>query len=430
MKAVILAGGKGTRISPIADDIPKGMIKINNKPILEYEIECLKKQGIREIILTVGHLGGDIIDYFRDGSGISPVTKKPFDVKIEYYYENRPLGSAGALFKIKDKLTEDFLLINGDLIFDVDLQKFISFHKDHGGIVTLFTHPNNHPYDSALIVADKNAAVQKWISKSDNRACYYRNRVNAGIHILSPQIFNMNINFFKIDLDQHILKPLADSGKMFCYDSPEYVKDMGTPDRFISVSNDLSSGLVHRKNLNNKQKAIFLDRDGTINKYEKFLIDINKFELIDGVSQAIKKINTLGYLVIVVTNQPVIARGELDIEELEEIHNKMETLLGDEGAYIDRIYYCPHHPDGGYEGERKELKKNCWCRKPKPGLLLEAAQDFNIDLSQSWMVGDSLRDIEAGRRAGCKTALIGENLFGQDVSISSLLEFSILLDNM
>ena len=146
-------------------------------------------------------------------------------------------------------------------------------------------------------------------------------------------------------------------------------------------------------------------------------------ELIDGVAEAIRKINALGYLAIVVTNQPVIARGEVSFEELDEIHNKMETLLGKEGAYLDAIYYCPHHPHKGYTGERPELKIECVCRKPNPGMLLRAADDFNIDLSKSWMVGDGENDIRAGQNAGCKTALIGEEDYGQTVTESSLKTF-------
>ena len=138
----------------------------------------------------------------------------------------------------------------------------------------------------------------------------------------------------KVDLDRQLLKPLAGTGKMFCYDSPEYVKDMGTPERYYSVCDDYKAGRVSGKNLKNKQKAIFLDRDGTINKYVGFLRNINQFELIDGVSEAIKKINASGYLAIVVTNQPVIARGEVSFEELEEIHRKMETLLGEKRCLL------------------------------------------------------------------------------------------------
>lgn len=438
MKVVIMAGGKGTRISSVASDIPKPMIKVEGIPVLEREIECLKNQGFDDIILTVSHLGNIIMDYFGDGSGNSPVTGEPFGVHIDYYFEEEPLGNAGALFKIKDKLTSDFLLLNADAMFDVDFNRFVAFHRKHGGLVTLFTHPNSHPYDSGLIIANKNGSVEKWLAKEDERPQYYRNRVNAGLHVINPEVLELvGINAdsvgkvgvdgkpVKVDLDRQLLKPLAGTGKMFCYDSPEYVKDMGTPERYYSVCKDCKEGRISAKNLKNKQKAIFLDRDGTINKYVGFLRNIDDFELIDGVAEAIRKINESGYLAIVVTNQPVIARGEVSFEELEEIHNKMETLLGKEGAYLDAIYYCPHHPHKGYDGERPELKIECDCRKPKPGMLLKAAEDFNIDLSKSWMIGDGENDVKAGINAGCKTALIGqgkENI-GQLVSEKSLLGF-------
>lgn len=414
MKVVIMAGGKGTRISSVASDIPKPMIEIDGIPVLEREIQCLKEQGFEDLIITVSHLGHIIMNHFGDGLD--------FGVHIEYFVEEQPLGNAGALFELKNKLTEDFLLLNADAIFDIDFNRIVKFHKEKGGLVTLFTHSNSHPYDSGLIIADKTGAVEQWLTKEDVRPKYYQNRVNAGLHVVSPEILEVRPEGAKVDLDRQLLKPLAGTGKMFCYDSPEYVKDMGTPDRYEAVCKDFADGVVAGKNLKRKQKAIFLDRDGTINKYVGFLTDIDEFELLPGVAEAIGKINRSGYLAIVVTNQPVIARGEVGWEELQEIHNKMETLLGLEGVYLDGIYFCPHHPHKGYEGEIPELKFDCDCRKPKPGMLLKAAEDFNIDLSQSWMIGDGENDIKAGEVAGCKTALIGEENFNQSITGNSLLE--------
>lgn len=426
MKVVIMAGGRGTRISELFPDIPKPLIPIDGIPVLEREVCSLASQGFRDIILTVSYLHEKIEEHFGDGS--------KWGVKIEYFVENTPLGNAGALFKLN--LKEDFLLLNADAMFDVDFNRFVDFHKQHGGLVTLFTHPNSHPYDSGLLIADKNGAVEQWLAKEDSRPEYYRNRVNAGLHVINPSVLELsgidankvgavgeNGKPIKVDLDRQLLKPLAGTGKMFCYDSPEYVKDMGTPERYDAVCEDYKAGRVSGKNLQNKQKAIFLDRDGTINKYVGFLRNINEFELLDGAADAIKKINASGYLAIVITNQPVIARGEVSFEELERIHNKMETLLGKKGAYLDAIYFCPHHPHKGYEGERPELKFDCDCRKPKPGMLLKAAQDFNIDLAQSWMIGDGENDIRAGQNAGCQTAFIGNESYGQTVTVSSLKNF-------
>ena len=269
MKTILMAGGKGTRISSIASDIPKPMIQIDGRPVLEREIECLRDQGFTDIIITVSHLSDKIINYFGDGS--------KFGVDIEYFVEKIPLGNAGALYKLREKLTDDFLLLNADAVFDIDFNRFVSYHKERGGLVTLFTHPNSHPYDSGVLIADEYGAVESWLTKEDHRPQWYHNRVNAGLHVINPaalDLVQIDSNLvgtevdgksFKVDLDRQVLKPLCGTGKMFCYDSPEYVKDMGTPDRYQSVCSDYREGRVQSKNLRNKQKAIFLDRDGTIN---------------------------------------------------------------------------------------------------------------------------------------------------------------------
>lgn len=417
-----MAGGRGTRIASVANDVPKPMINICGKPILEHQIDNLKACGLTDIILVIGYLGEKIKDYFGDGSR--------FGVCIEYFIEDHPLGTAGALFKMP-QLTEDFLLLCGDVIIDVDFNRFIAFHKEKKAWASLVAHPNGHPYDSSLLVTEIEAPkiaggmpvdthrVICWMAKEDERL-YYKNRVNAGIELISPELLKETMKNFvprhpetpdKIDLDRDVLKTNIGSGRIYAYDTPEYVKDMGTPDRFFEAENDIKTGKVHAHNLKNRQKAIFLDRDGTINKMVGFITKPEQFELLPGVAKAIKAINKSGYLAIVITNQPVIARGDCTFEQLQTIHSKMETELGKEGAFVDAIYVCPHHTDKGFSGERPEYKCDCDCRKPKPGLLLQAAKDFNIDLSQSYMIGDSDRDVEAGENAGVKEAIkVRENI--------------------
>ena len=377
------------------------MFPLCGKPVLLHQIQCLRQQGIINLTLTIGHLGSQIRDYFGDGSG--------FGVRIDYIEEKEPLGTAGALYYLKGRVTDDFLLINGDLIFDVDFGRLMDFHKGHKAMVTLLAHPNDHPYDSGIILADGDGKVSGWLTKEDKRE-WYHNCVNAGLHVLSPVLLESMTAPKKMDLDREILKPRIPSGQIFIYRSPEYVKDMGTPERIAQVEQDLETGLVQRKNLGQKQRAFFLDRDGTINKYVGFLRKPEEFELLNGVAEAIRRINQSGYLAIVVTNQPVIARGEVTWEGLDEIHRKMETLLGQEGAYLDDIFVCPHHPDRGFPGERLEYKMDCDCHKPKPGMLRKAAEKYNIDLAESWMIGDSQRDVVAGMAAGCQTVLLQKQL--------------------
>lgn len=431
MKVVIMAGGKGTRIASVKSDVPKPMIPICGKPILEWQIENLKAYGLTDIILVIGYLGHVIKDYFGDGS--------KFGVNINYFEEDIPLGTAGALFKMPE-LTEDFLLMCGDVILDVDFNRFVEFHQKNHAWASLMAHPNGHPYDSSLLVTEilppqekggnpvDTHRVIKWMNKEDERL-YYKNRVNAGIEIISPQLLRETMKHFvprhpetpeKIDLDRDVLKPCISSGRIFAYDTPEYIKDMGTPDRYYEVEKDIRSGKVIARNLRNKQKVVFLDRDGTINKYVGFLTKPDQFELLPGIAAAIKMINKSGYLAIVVTNQPVIARGDCTWDELQLIHDKMETELGKEGAFLDAIYVCPHHPDKGFEGERPEYKFDCECRKPKPGLLLQAARDFNIDLTQSYMIGDGERDTSAGEVCGIKKSILIET--NEAFGLSQIIE--------
>jgi D-glycero-D-manno-heptose 1,7-bisphosphate phosphatase len=398
-----MAGGKGKRIAEIAGGMPKPMIPLWNKPILEYQLDCLKRYGLTDIIMVTGHLGSIIKDHFHDGTR--------FGCTLNYYHEEEPLGTAGALFRILPSLSEDFILVNGDTLFALDFDRLIKFHREKNAAATIAVHPNSHPYDSALIIPDLSCRITAWLNKEDPRR-YCRNLVNSGVHLLTKELLDLYLEKNtlsrpdKIDLDRDILKPLVPSGRLYAYKTPEYIKDMGTPDRYTEVKNDIRSGLVEAKNLSFPQKAVFLDRDGTLNKIKGFIKKSGDLELLPGAAEAVRGINRSGYLAVVITNQPVIARGEADLEDLEEIHGKMETDLGREGAYLDDIFFCPHHPDKGFPGERPEYKIDCGCRKPKPGLFFQAAEKYHIDLSQSYMVGDDRRDVEAALAAGCRPVFI------------------------
>ncbi len=391
-----MAGGFGKRIARLYSDRPKPMIEISGRPVLEYQIENLRKFGITEIIIVVHHMKDKIMRYFGDGSNLG--------VSISYYEEDKPLGTAGALYKIKEQLSDDFLLINGDLIFSVNFNKMIEFHRKKNALATLFVHPNSHPYDSELVEYDKNNAVTDWFKS--NGVGNFKNCVNAGIHIISKDALNGSHGSGMLNLRADVLMPLIPTGRVYAYRSTEYVKDMGTSDRLRHVTNDMAKGIVFARRADKKQKAIFLDRDGTINRYKGYVTSPKQLELINGSGEAIKKINRSGYLAVIVTNQPQIAMGRLTYAVLDEIHAKLDTLLGENGAYIDALYFCPHHPDSGFSGEVKELKIKCDCRKPSGGMIRQAAEDLNIDLSQSFMVGDTERDVLAGIDAGCTPIFI------------------------
>lgn len=423
MKAVIMAGGKGTRIASVTnDEIPKPMLKVGGKPILEHQIECLKRNGIKEIIIGIGHLGEVVSSYFGDGERLG------VEIKYNKEDEGNPLGTAGSLYYLKKQLTEDFIVVFGDVFFDVNFERMIRFHREHGSIATLLTHPNLHPFDSDLVIVGEDDVVKAFDSKENDRSEYdHRNIVNSGIYIFSPKILKAIEKPEKLGIEKDVIAKFVDGGKVFSYHSTEYVKDMGTPERYKLVNEDYEKGIPKLRNLKNKQKCIFLDRDGTINEYRGIVSDKTELRLMNGAAEAIKMINASEYLCIVITNQPVVARGEATLEELDEIHARLETLLGKEGAYIDDLFYCPHHPDKGFDGEVKELKIDCNCRKPKIGMIQEAEKRYNIDLDASFMMGDSWRDVKTGINAGMKTCLLK---CGEPFDESHLIKASLEANNL
>lgn len=395
MKAVILAGGKGTRMGDMVKDIPKPMINIAEKPVLLHQLELLKQYNITDIILTVNHLKDAIIQEYQNGEKLG--------LNIKYFEEEKPLGTVGAIKELEAELNEDFLVLYGDVMMNVNLDRLINFHKAKKSECTLVIHPNDHPYDSDLIELDKDDRVTEVHNKPHDSNKYYKNLVNAGLYIFSPVIFKYLEKGVKADFGKNIFPSICSEIQMFAYNTPEYLKDMGTPERTKQVTEDYLSGKIERSRFDVPKKAIFLDRDGVLNYDTDLIHKPEDLKLYDVTADAIKKINKSEYLSVVITNQSVIARNLCTIDELEYIHKKLETKLGEQRAKLDAIYYCPHHPDKGYPEENPIYKIECACRKPKPGMFLDAAKDLNINLSESYMIGDSERDIIAGKNAGCVT---------------------------
>lgn len=408
MQAVIMAGGKGTRLRSITnDEIPKPMAPIAGKPILQWQIECLRRSGVTDILLIIGYLGEKIEAYFGSGAD--------FGVRIDYFREEQPLGTAGALAEVADRLEEDFLLVFGDTIFDISIPRMMAFHREKQAEATLFVHPNSHPFDSDIVLRDETQRVCGFLSKHDTRTDWYDNCVNAGFYIVNKRLCGRIVRGEKTDLEKQVLWPLArQCGAVYAYLSPEYIKDVGTPERITAAAGELERGVVAARNLEKKQKCVFLDRDGTVNQYRGLISTPEQLELEPCAAEAIRLLNRSGYLAVVVTNQPVVARGMCSVEDVENIHRKLSTLLGQEGAYLDGIVFCPHHPDKGYPEENPAYKIPCRCRKPDIGMLTACAERFNIDLAQSWMVGDTTVDLQTGLNAGTHTALVLTGEAGRD----------------
>ena len=405
MKVIIPAGGKGTRLNTILKGLPKPLVNIDGEPLLIHTIRQCKKYGLTDINLLLGYKPNQIINALGDGTDL--------DVKITYHLEDKELGTAGAVKNIEDIIDSDFLLIYGDIYVNMNFEKLINFHDSKNSNGTLVCHPNNHPHDSDLLEVNDEDEIIDFISKPHDEGKYHRNLVNAGVSILNKSILidikkNTYCDFGKDIYPKFIGK------KLYGYNTPEYIHDIGTPTRYKNVLNDINNNLPEKINLKNKRKAFFIDRDGTINKYIPFIDKIEDFELLEDVDKAIRAINSSEWLAIVITNQPQVARGQLEEEDVKYMHKKMEYLLGLKSAKLDAIYFCPHHPDKGFDGENKIYKIECNCRKPKPGLYLKAQDKFNIDLSQSVYIGDTTRDIAVTKEVGGTSILLRCGLGGKD----------------
>ncbi len=395
MKAVIIAGGKGTRMKDISAEIPKPILPVCGKPVLQYQVELLKKYNITEIIIIVNHLKDAIIDFFGKG--------EKYGVNISYVEEKEPLGTVGGIKEFEHELKDDFIVFYGDVMVSMDLNYFIAFHQNKKSECSIVLHPNDHPYDSDLVEANQDGRITAFHSKPHRQDVYYRNLVNAGVYLFTPVIFKHLVKGVKADFGKNIFPLIYQKIRMYGYDTAEYLKDMGTPDRIAQVEKDCVSGKFKNSNYEYKRKAIFLDRDGVINHENHLVCKPDDFVLFDFTAEAIRKINQTEYVAIAVTNQSVVARNMCTIEEVEYIHKKLETELGRSHAKLDHIYYCPHHPDKGYPEENAEYKIECECRKPKSGMLLNAEKDYHLDLKKSFIIGDAERDIISGRNVGVTT---------------------------
>ena len=417
-QAIILAGGKGTRLQSRLNGLPKTLVDVCGIPLLEHQIELLIRHRFENIILLVNYGANRIVDFLN---------LKNWDIKIDCVNDGEPLGTAGATIAAYSRLQENFLVVYGDTMLDIDLDRFEKFHAANPKTsATLFLHPNDHPQDSDLVEMDGDNIIVAFHSCPHPRDSYLPNLVNAGLYWLQKDTLDLIGHERKfLDFGKDFFPSLIKKGATLRgYNSPEYIKDCGTPDRLDKVCAHFQSGRITSQNLHTLQSAVFLDRDGTINNEVGRISKPEDFHLIPGAADAIKLLNNSLYRTIVITNQPVIARGDCTEVDLKKIHNKMETDLGRFGAYLDRIEFCPHHPDNGFSGEQVDLKTQCTCRKPEIGMIKKASVELNLDLSRSWLIGDSSADILAGKTAGLKSILLETGHAGLDEKYPVLPDFT------
>lgn len=395
-QAVILAGGKGTRLGALAESRPKALVDISGSPLIVHQFDVLKRYGIDRVLILSGHLGDVLEAELGDGSR--------YGIEITYRRELAALGTAGAVKQAEDLLDDEFFVLYGDIIFDIDLARVAAFHAAHQSLGTLVVHPNDHPYDSDVVELDEDDRVVTLHAKTREPQRLVPNLVNAGIYLLSRRCLEHVAPATFADFGVDIFPAMIASGQVLTgYNTPEYAKDAGTTGRREAVAADVFSGKVARRNIEHRQKAVFVDRDGVLIAERGDAVKPGDADLLPGAAAAVARLVKSDYLIIVVTNQPGIAKGFVTASEVADVHKSIDVALGEAHAYVHGYFVCPHHPQRGFEGEVTALKVDCDCRKPKPGLLLQAAARFNIDFAQSFIVGDRTVDLAAGRAVGTGT---------------------------
>jgi histidinol-phosphate phosphatase family protein len=414
-QAVILAGGKGTRLASRLAGLPKPLIEVAGKALLERQIELLVRYGIRDLVLLVSH-GAEQIERFCQAH-------PQWGVQITYLRDTTPLGTAGSVIAALPQLDEAFLVLYGDVMLDVDLARFTQFHQANANLsASLFLHPNDHPKDSDIVEVNTSGMISAFHPYPHPPDLVLPNLVNAGLYALNKAAllpFSANSPHSQaLDFGRDLFPlMLAKDAHLAGYISPEYIKDCGTPERIDQVTADWHRGRITARNLVEMQAAVFIDRDGTLNQLPPagaYITQASELTLLPHVGSALAKLNRSNYLSVVVTNQPVIARGDCTLADLQTIHNQLETLLGQDGAYLDQISYCPHHPDAGFAGEVPSLKGVCACRKPATALITQACATWHINPLQSWFVGDSTADFLAAKRAGLRSVGVETGEAGLD----------------
>jgi histidinol-phosphate phosphatase family protein len=413
MKLAIIAGGKGERLG--LTSMPKPMLSIGGKPLLEHQINLAKQYGIEEIFILSGHLSEVIVNYLGDGSA--------FGVRITHLVEQYPLGTAGAIKQLEGRIGERFLVFYGDVLLDIDIDKFVKFDALSPSLATIIVHPNDHPSDSDLVETNEEKEVIAFHPKPHNEDEYYNNLVSAAVYILSNDILKYIPKDTPTDFGKDIFPAILRAGeKIRAYRTSEYIKDVGTIERLEEIRKDFTAGKVER--FSKTRPAIFMDRDGTLIEDVNLLHKKEDLKLFPYAASSLKKINESDYLCFLVTNQSVVARNMCDLSTITEMHKKLETMLGRNGAFLNGIYFCPHHPDKGYPDENSAFKIDCECRKPKVGLIRQAAEEYNVSVEASWFIGDGTTDIQTGINAGMKTVLLRTGEGGKDAKYEVLPDFA------
>ena len=390
-QAVILAGGRGTRLRPLTDTMPKPMILAAGKPFLEHLIELLAGQGIRRIVLLLGYLPEVIQGYFGDGSR--------WGVHIQYCVS--PVNDeTGRRLKLAEPYLDScFLLLYSDNYWPMHIEKMWARFSAARVPAMITVYSNRDGYTKSCVRLDDEGYV----------AVYDKSRTQPGLQgveigyaIVSKPVLDL-VPDANVSFEETVYPQLSATRQLLAYPTEHRYYSIGSHGRLPLTETFLT-----------REPAVILDRDGVLNTRPpraQYVTCWDEFEWLPGVREALSVLCRAGYRIIVVSNQAGIGRGVMTEAALTEIHTRMKSEAAEAGGRIDAIYYCPHDWDHG-----------CECRKPKPGMLFQAQRDFNLDLSRTVFVGDDERDAQAAEAAGCPSKMVSEQTSLLDISHQLVLD--------
>ncbi len=389
--AVVLCGGKGARLAPVIGDLPKVLAPVGGRPLLAHLFEALAAAGTRRVILLAGVGGARVRD-------VAPELA-PAGLAVSTFVESSPLGTAGALGSIAAELNDRFLLLFGDVYADVDFRRLRDAAVLRGGLGTLLVHRSSHPEDSDVVIVDDAQRLVGWLGRGARRKCAVGGGAltNSAVAVLHRELLDRVPRGRASDLTEDVLPPLVDArAPLFAYVSSEYVRDVGTPERLAAVDADYRAGRTRVR-----AELALLDRDGVlVEEATEPLVSPDSVRLIPGAAAAVRKLNDAGIGAIVITNQAAVARGACTPAMLDAVHERLGALLAAEGARLDAVYHCPHHPETHWNEGLRELRGPCRCRKPSTGMIERAIDEHGARAWRSVVIGDATIDLQTAHNAG------------------------------
>jgi D,D-heptose 1,7-bisphosphate phosphatase len=371
-QACILAGGLGTRLGELTRGVPKPLLDVSGQPFMEYILWNLRRHGIRRVVLSVGYLADKIQAAFGDGARLG--------LDLAYVVEEEPLGTGGGLKLAADLLDDEFLVLNGDTVFDVNyLDLALRLSGENLAAVAL------RPVD------DVSRYGQVRLERGQIKS--FCEKATAGPGLISGGIYAMRKKALdslpegRSSIEQDLFPLLVESGRLGGRVYNGFFLDIGLPETYKSAQTLLPEW--------KKRPSVFLDRDGVLNIDHGYVHRKSEFDWVGGAREAVKLLNDKGYLVLLVTNQAGIGRGFYEEPDFRRLNRWMSVQLAEIGAHLDGVYFCPHHPTEG----KGDLKMDCQCRKPNPGMIEQALSEWDIDMGKSFVIGDKNKDMELAKAA-------------------------------